>query len=297
MRIERLAVVGVGLIGGSFAAALRRAGIVDHVVGIGRGRGNLDDALRLGIVDEITNEPTSGVRDADFVLLAMPVGQMGAVMEAIGPVLAPHASVTDAGSTKRDVVTGAYLHLRSALDRFVPAHPIAGSEKTGAAAASATLFVDRKVILTPLPENSAHAIACVRDAWLACGARVTQMNADEHDRTLGAVSHLPHLLAFALVDLIAGRPDAERLFGLAAGGFRDFTRIASSSPEMWRDICLANRDALRGVLVDYRQRLDEVGRMLENADAAALEQLLTRARDARDAWLRGSGNGSNPGHR
>ena len=293
MRIERLAVVGVGLIGGSFAAALRRAGVVGRVVGVGRGRANLEDALRLGIVDEVAGDVTIGVRDADFVLLAMPVGQMGTVMETLAPVLAPGAVVTDAGSTKRDVATNAYGHFSSALDRFVPAHPIAGSEKTGATAASATLFVDRNVILTPLRENTDEAVARVRAAWLAGGARVTVMTPDDHDRTLGVVSHLPHLLAFALVDLVAGRADAERLFGLAAGGFRDFTRIASSSPEMWRDICLANRDVLCEALADYRRELDGLATMLENGDTAALQQLLTRARDAREAWLRGNG-GSNP---
>ena len=292
MRIERLAVVGVGLIGGSFAAALRRAGVVERVVGIGRGRANLDHALQLGIVDEVASDLATGVRGADFVLLALPVGQMGAAMDAMAPVLAPEAVVTDAGSTKRDVVMNAHAHLRSALDRFVPAHPIAGSEKTGAGAATATLFVDRNVLLTPLAENTEEAVTRVRGAWLACGARVTAVTPEDHDRMLGVVSHLPHVLAFALVDLVAGRADAERLFGLAAGGFRDFTRIASSSPEMWRDICLANRDALCAVLGDYQRELASLATMLENADAAALERVFTHARDARDAWLRGNG-GSN----
>jgi prephenate dehydrogenase len=289
MRIEHLAVVGVGLIGGSFAAALKRAGVVGRVVGVGRGRANLDDALRLGIVDEIAADVAAGVRGADFVLLAMPVGQMGGAMAALAPVLAPDAVVTDAGSTKRDVVTNARAQLRPALARFVPAHPIAGSERTGAIAASAALFVDRNVILTPLPDNAEDAVVRVRSAWLACGARVTEMSPEDHDRTLGVVSHLPHVLAFALVDLIAGRPDAERLFGLAASGFRDFTRIASSSPEMWRDICLANRDALGDALADYQRELADLATILESADAAALERLFARARDARDAWLRGNG--------
>lgn len=292
MRIERLAVIGVGLIGGSFAAALKEAGGVGRVVGVGRGRANLDQALRLGIIDEIASDPALGVRDADFVLLAMPVGQMGTAMAAIAPALAPHAVVTDAGSTKRDVVANAYAHLASALDRFVPAHPIAGSEKTGAGAAAATLFRDRNVILTPLAENTEQAVARVRGAWLACGARVTEMSAADHDRTLGVVSHLPHVLAFALVDLVARHRDAERLFALAAGGFRDFTRIASSSPEMWRDICVANRDALAEVLATYRRELDDLTTMLERADAAALERLFTRARDAREAWMRGNGGTS-----
>jgi prephenate dehydrogenase len=219
---------------------------------------------------------------------------MGAVMDAIAPVLTRDIVVTDAGSTKRDVVANAYAHLPTALDRLVPAHPIAGSEKTGAAAATATLFVDRNVILTPLVENTQDAIARVRGAWLACGARVTEMTPEDHDRTLGVVSHLPHLLAFGLVDMVAGRPDAERLFGLAAGGFRDFTRIASSSPEMWRDICLANRDALCSVLADYQHELANLAVMLKNADSAALERVFIHARDARDAWLRGNGVDSIP---
>jgi prephenate dehydrogenase len=291
MRIERLAVVGVGLIGGSFAAALKQAGRVRRVVGVGRSRANLDDALRLGIVDEVASDVASGVREADFVLLAVPVGQMGAVMEAIAPVLAPHAVVTDAGSTKRDVVANALAHFASELPRFIPAHPIAGSEKTGAAAAAATLFVDRNVILTPLADNDPAAVARVRDAWLACGARVSEMSPEAHDRALGAVSHLPHVLAFALVDFVARDRDAERLFSLAAGGFRDFTRIASSSPEMWRDICLANRDALCTLVEDYRRELAELLTLLERADGAGLERLFNHARDARDAWLRGNGGG------
>jgi prephenate dehydrogenase len=290
MGIERLAVVGVGLIGGSFAAALKRAGRVGRVIGIGRGRANLDDALRLGIVDEATSDLALGTRGADFILLAMPVGQMGAVMDAIAPVIGPDAVVTDGGSTKRDVVMHARARLPGILDRFVPAHPIAGSERTGAAAASASLFVDRNVILTPLPENRATALARVRDAWLACGARVAEMDPEDHDRTLGVVSHLPHVLAFALVDLVAGRADAQRLFGLAASGFRDFTRIASSSPEMWRDICIANRDAIGTALAEYQRELAHITRILDQGDSSALEQLFARARDARDAWLRGTGS-------
>lgn len=288
MRIERLAVVGVGLIGGSFAAALKRAGVVGRVAGIGRGRANLDDALRLRIIDEATNDVAAGVRDADFVLLAMPVGQMASVMQAIANTLPPSAVITDGGSTKRDVVANGRAYLGPALDRFVPAHPIAGSERTGAAAANASLYVDRQVLLTPLPENRPDAVARVREAWLACGARVSEMDPDEHDLRLAAVSHLPHVLAFALVDLIAGRADADQLFGLAAGGFRDFTRIASSSPEMWRDICSANRDAIGAVLADYQRELATVARMLETGDAAALERIFKRARAARDAWLRGN---------
>jgi prephenate dehydrogenase len=288
MLIERLAVVGIGLIGGSFAAALKRAGAVRRVVGIGRRRGNLADALRLGIVNDATTNVVEGVRGADFVLLAMPVGQMASVMETIAPVLAPNAVVTDAGSTKRDVVANARTHFSSMLDRFVPAHPIAGSEKTGAAAASASLFTDRNVILTPLPENQPEAVARTREAWIACGARVSEMNADDHDRTLGVVSHLPHLLAFGLVDMVAGHPESERLFEFAAGGFRDFTRIASSSPEMWRDICLANRDSIGSVLADYQSELARIAQLLAQGDGAMLEQVFTRARDARDAWVRKS---------
>src|SRR5260221_10529855 len=248
----RLAVIGVGLIGGSFALALKQAGKVSHVVGVGRNRANLDLARERRIIDAIAPDAATAARDADVVLVAAPVAQFAAIFGALASTLKPGAVVTDAGSTKRDVVAAARAALGAKVGQFVPAHPIAGAEKSGAAAASAELFRDRRVVLTPLKENSAAATSKVRTLWEACGARVTRLEPGEHDAVLAAVSHLPHLLAYALVHDIAGRGNAEQLFSYAAGGFRDFTRIASSHPEMWRDICIANRDRLLGELTRYQ---------------------------------------------
>ncbi len=285
--IRKLAVFGVGLIGGSFALALKKAGAVGEVVGVGRGLSNLGDAYRLGIIDEAVTKPAEAVAGADMVLLAVPVGQMPVVMAAIAPHLSPDTVVTDAGSTKQDVLAYARNHLANHLSRFVPAHPIAGAEKTGAAAASAELYQGRNVVVTPLAENDAAAVAKVKEAWAACGAVVREMAPQSHDEVFAAVSHLPHLLAFALVDDIAGKPNAEELFSYAASGFRDFTRIAGSSPEMWRDISLANREALLKELDAYRAQLERLRAALEAGDGAVLEQIFTRASRARNAWAGG----------
>ena len=284
--IRKLAIFGVGLIGGSFAMALKKAGAVGEVVGVGRGAANLEEALRRGVVDRVVSV-AEALAGADFVLLAVPVGQMPAVMAAISPHLAADAVVSDAGSTKEDVVGCARQHLANHLDRFVPAHPIAGAEKTGAAAASAGLFQGRNVVLTPLPENIPQAVEKVKTAWDACGAVVREMTPPAHDAVFAAVSHLPHLLAFALVDDIAAKANAEELFSYAASGFRDFTRIAGSSPEMWRDVSLANRAALVRELDAYRARLDILRSALANGDAATLEGIFTRASRARNAWVTG----------
>jgi len=285
-RIEKLVVVGVGLIGGSFALALKGAGAVGRVVGVGRGAGNIARALELKIIDCAGNFDGETFGDADLVLLAMPVGQMQGVMRAIAPLVGEKTVVTDAGSTKEDVVKLARRELKGSLARFVPGHPIAGTEKSGAEAAQAGLYRGRKVVLTPLERTAADAKALVRGAWEACGAAVFELEPREHDAVLAAVSHLPHVLAYALVDQVARHRDAKRLFSYAAGGFRDFTRIASSHPEMWRDICIANRKALLRELARYGGELDRLKRMLERGDAKALEALFAGARDARDRWLK-----------
>ena len=285
-RIEKLVVVGVGLIGGSFALALKGAGAVGRVVGVGRGAGNIARALELKIIDCAGNFDGETFGDADLVLLAMPVGQMQGVMRAIAPLVGEKTVVTDAGSTKEDVVKLARRELKGSLARFVPGHPIAGTEKSGAEAAQAGLYCGRKVVLTPLERTAADAKALVRGAWEACGAAVFELEPREHDAVLAAVSHLPHVLAYALVDQVARHRDAKRLFSYAAGGFRDFTRIASSHPEMWRDICIANRKALLRELARYGGELERLKRMLERGDAKALEALFAGARDARDRWLK-----------
>lgn len=281
VRLKKLVVAGVGLIGGSFALALKAAGRVERVVGVGRGRANLEQALLMGVVDETAASLEAALPGADLVLLAAPVGQNARLMAQLAGRLDERTLVTDAGSTKQDVVAIARKRLGHHLPRFVPAHPIAGAEKSGAGAASAALYQDRTVVLTPLPETDPRARDTVRALWQACGARVVEMAPERHDRILAAVSHLPHLLAFTLMDLIAGEPEGETLLRFAGPGFRDVTRIAASSPEMWRDVCLANRAALLELIDAYQARLDEVRGRLAREDGEGLEGLFTRARKAR----------------
>ena len=295
--IDKLVVCGVGLIGGSFALALRRAGMVRRVVGIGRSKESLARAVELGVIDEACGDWASALDGADFVLLAPPVGQMDAVMAAMAPHLTPGTVVTDAGSTKRDVIEATYRHLGGHLAYTVPGHPIAGAEKSGVEAAFASLYDGRRVVVTPLPENEPSAILRVREAWEACGAVIHEMPPQEHDRVFAAVSHLPHLLAFGLVHDLAGRANAEQLFSFAAGGFRDFTRIAASHPEMWRDICIANRQALLAELDQYLAELAYMRALLLSGDAARLEQLFSEARHARNVWGEQFANSANPAAR
>ena len=287
LRIGKLVVIGTGLIGGSFALALKRARAVKHVVGVGRSRRNLSEALKLGVIDEASQDPARAVREADFVLLATPVGQMPAVMTAIAPHLPARSVVTDAGSTKRDVIACARRFLDGHLARFVPGHPIAGTEKSGALAAFPDLFRGRNVILTPQKETAAAAVRLVRRAWETCGARVVSLEAQEHDAILAGVSHLPHIVAYALVNMLARRRNAPRLFSLSAGGLRDTVRIAGSSPEMWADICVANRDALLRALEDYENELEGMRAAITAADGMELKRLFAQARSAREKWLVG----------
>ena len=283
-QFKKIVIFGVGLIGGSFALALRKAGAVGEVVGFGRSASNLQQARQLGIIDRIGQDIAAEVRDADLVLLATPVGQMAELMARIAPHLGTHTLITDGGSTKSDVVRDAYAQLGSKVAQFVPAHPIAGAEQSGAAAAGADLYVGKNVVLTPLPENSAQSIARVQAAWQACGANIHQLTHGEHDQVFAAVSHLPHLLSFALAHDLAQRDDRELLLSFAASGFRDFTRIAASSPEMWRDICLANREALLKELQIYIAELNQMSTALAAGDAAQLEQTFRTARELRAGW-------------
>ena len=283
--VGKLVIFGVGLIGGSLALALKKRHAVARVVGVGRSRANLLAARRLGIIDEIAADLALALQDADLVLLAVPLGQTAAVLARIAPHLGPCTIVTDAGSTKRDVIAHARKYLGAAFARFVPAHPIAGTEKSGARAAFATLFHDHKLILTPERETDAHAVSRVSAMWKLAGMRVTTMRAADHDRIYALVSHLPHVLAFALVGQIAGHADAAVLFGHTGGGFRDSTRIAGSSPEMWRDVCLANRDALLTALDDYLEELELLRGMIEASDGDGLTAQFAAARAARAKWL------------
>ncbi len=287
-RIGKLVVVGVGLIGGSFALALKRSGAAARVVGVGRSRENLLAAERRGIIDcaiLLDQAWTTELADADLVLLATPVGQMPSLFAAIAPTLGAHTVITDAGSTKRDVIAAARAALGGALPRFVPGHPIAGTEHSGATAAFEALFRDKQVVLTPLAETAPDALARVKACWTHCGAVVRELDPLRHDAIFAAVSHLPHALAFALVAELAARPDGDECFAFAGSGLRDFTRLASGQAEMWRDVCLANRDVLRGELAAYSAELRRIDALLAAADGQALLSLFERARSARESWL------------
>jgi len=285
--IERLVVIGVGLIGGSFALALKAAGGVGHVVGVGRSRANLDRALALGAIDEAAADAGAAAEGADLVLVATPIGAMAEVFASIALHLPANAVVTDGGSTKQSVIAAARAGLGSRIKAFVPAHPVAGSDASGARAATAELYRGREVIVTPLPENPPEAVARVRWAWQQCGARVTEMQPVDHDAVLAAVSHLPHLLAYAFMQELAARADAAGVLAHAGTGLRDFTRLAAGKPEIWRDICLANRTALLGELRRFQDTLAGVGALLEDGDGVALERGFDAARAARLAWLVG----------
>jgi len=287
MFFEKVAVIGVGLIGGSFGLALKVAKRCGQVVGTGRSAANMKTALQRGVIDSVEPDAATAVRDADLVLVSAPVAHFEKIFQEIRTNLKPDALVMDAGSTKRDVVAAARKGLAGRVKQFVPAHPVAGAEKSGAAAASAGLFRDRRVVLTPLVENLPATLEKAAAAWGACGARVSRMTPEEHDGIFAAVSHLPHLLAYALVNDVSGRANAAQLFGYAAGGFRDFTRIASSHPEMWRDICVANSDQLLKEVIRFSRELEKIEKLLQNRDSTALEKLFADARAARERWLNG----------
>jgi prephenate dehydrogenase len=286
VKFKRLVIIGVGLIGGSFALALKRAGVLGEVIGVDRNRTALDDALRLKVIDVAANI-SDALKDADLVLLAVPVRQMSATFTLVARDIEAYAIIMDCGSTKQDVIAAARLTLGKKIAQFVPAHPIAGRETSGVGSADATLFAGKNIVITPLVENSVETVVHAQAAWRACDANVVTMTAAAHDAVFAAVSHLPHMLAFALVDEFASRPNAKSLFSFAASGFRDFTRIAGSSPEMWRDIALNNRDALLAEMDAYLAKTQQLRTLIANADAAALEQLMQRSREARAKWLAG----------
>lgn len=286
-RIPVLAVVGVGLIGGSFAAALRRAGQVGRVLGVGRDPKSLEHARELGLIDEAVSA-AEAARRADLALLAAPVGSLGGLLAQMRAHLKPGIVLTDAGSTKAEVAQAARQALGERIGCFVPGHPIAGAERTGPGAADADLYRDRTVVLCPLPENAPQAIEQVRQAWQDCGARLLEMDAELHDRMLASVSHIPHFLAAAYMAQVAGEADCARRLGLAGSGFRDFTRIAAGSPEMWRDIFLSNRSAMQAELAAVRAVLDRAEQALAAGDGAALLDLLQRASGTRRDWRPGS---------
>ncbi len=284
MILDTLAIVGTGLIGGSFALALKQAGAVREVLGVGRNPARLTVARELGLIDRAVDWPQAG--EADCILLALPVGETEAVLRRLAPHLKPGAIVTDAGSTKANVVEAARAALGERFADFVPGHPIAGSEQSGPGAARADLYRGKRVVLTPQADTRADAVATVRALWEAAGAQVETLDPVQHDRIFAAVSHLPHLAAYALVDDLARRADGDTFFRFAASGFRDFTRIAGSSPEMWRDIALANRAAVLAELDAYLDALQTLRQSIAGEDAVALLEIFSRARAAREHWMK-----------
>lgn len=284
--IERLAILGVGLIGGSLARALRRAGYCKEIVGGGRRQDELDKAVALHVIDRYELDPARAVQNADVVVLAVPLGAMERTLAAMVPGLAAQAIITDVGSAKTSVVEAAQRVLGARAAQFVPGHPIAGTEHSGVEASFAELFERRRVILTPTSTTSAAAIGRVTAMWEAAGAIVETMPVQAHDEVLAATSHLPHVLAYTLVDTLLSLDDSEAIFRFAAGGFRDFTRIASSDPIMWHDICLANRDALLTVLDHFLGDLGRLRAALANRDGAKLKEIFSRAKAARDRYAK-----------
>ena len=282
-QFSRVVIVGVGLIGGSFALALKRAGLVREVIGVGRQAKNLQQALDLGVIDQAL-PLAQAVKGADLVLLAVPVAQTEAVLNTITPHLESHTLITDGGSTKQDVIAAARRALGDKFTQFVPAHPIAGSDKSGAAAAFAELYQDRHLILCPEPETPAAALNIVRAAWQACGAKITEMPAAQHDAVFATASHLPHLLAFSYMNLVLQSPQRESALKLAGSGFRDFTRIAGANPEMWADIACANQNALIDDLQRYQLILQELQQLIERGDKQGLQTLFAQASQARQQW-------------
>jgi prephenate dehydrogenase len=280
--LPSLAIVGVGLIGGSLSLALQAKQAVGRVLGVGRSAKSLQQALDLGLIHEAGSLEQAA--QADVVLLATPVAQIPAILQTLAQHIAPHTVITDAGSTKDDVVTAARQALGSKFKQFVPAHPIAGTENSGPSAAFAALYQQRKVVLTPLPETDARAVALVQTMWQTAGANTRLLSPEAHDRIFAAVSHLPHLLAFALVEQLAESIEANDYFDYAASGFRDFTRIAGSSPEMWRDIFFANREALLAHLDQYQTQLNSLRDLLTQTDSTELLKKLSTASRARRHW-------------
>ena len=281
--IDTLAIVGVGLIGGSFAAALKKAGVVRRVIGAGRRPENLQKACELGLIEEAVTLPRAA-SESDLIFLATPVGAFESILAAMRPTLNPRALITDGGSTKQDVITAARTALGEQVKQFVPAHPMAGSHETGPAAAKADLYQGRRVILTPLAENRPDDINLVESLWRACGARLVRLDPAEHDAAMACISHLPHWLSSLYMQYVATGPQPELRMDIAAGGFRDFTRIAQSSPEMWRDIFIANRASILHEIAKFRLQLDRAEQALRDEDAQWLEHMLVEAAKARQGW-------------
>ena len=283
-KAQTVCIIGTGLIGGSLALALKQAGFCRHVIGAGRTEATLQKAVELGVIDHYEMDYSVAVKDADIVVVAVPLSALKHVFEQIAPALSATAVVTDAGSAKQSVIKDAELALAKNFNRFVAGHPISGTEKSGVTAAFVDLYKNRKVILTPTDQADTDAVKLVTEMWQAAGAEVESMSARHHDMVLAGTSHLPHILAFGLVDCLNNLEEVDEVFRFAAGGFRDFTRIASSDPVMWRDICLSNREDILHMMEKYQQQLQTIHQALQDSDGEALINIFARAKQARDQF-------------
>lgn len=284
--INTLAIIGVGLIGGSLAIALRNAGVVDNIIGCGRQRANLEKAVELGVIDGFTQDVAKAVQAADVVFVAVPLGAMRSVFEQMKSTLPKNCVVTDGGSAKASVIED-WISVFGNDEQFVAGHPIAGTENSGVEAALPDLYQNRRIILTPTPSNHDEHVKQITRMWQICGSEVTLMPVEQHDQVLAATSHLPHVIAFSLVDTLAKLDQHTDIFKYAAGGFRDFTRIASSNPDMWRDICIANADAILPVMDQCIEEMQKMRNLISNQDASTIHQIFSDAKKARDDFVDG----------
>jgi len=283
-RVETVCIIGTGLIGGSLALAIRQAGFCREIVGAGRTEETLIKAVELGVIDRYDTSISNAAQNADIVVVCVPLGAMHAVFEQINMAEIENTIITDAGSAKQSVIDDAESVFGAEFQNFVPGHPIAGTEQSGVIAAFPELYQNRRVILTPTENTNSDALDKIRAMWQSAGAEVETMSAEHHDLVLAGTSHLPHLLAFGLVDCLKNLEDIDEIFRFAAGGFRDFTRIASSDPVMWRDICLSNRDQVMAMMKRYRTEMEKMYKALEAGDGEKLREIFERAKKARDAF-------------
>lgn len=279
--IRKLIIVGVGLVGGSLALALRRVGMVDEIIGVGRSQVNLDKAIEIGAIDRTASALIDVAQDADLIVLATPVNTINLYLHELSASPPEHTIITDVGSVKREIMLTARQCLKEQYRNFVPGHPIAGRERSGIDAASPGLFENRNVVLTPDEDTDSGAIELVRKVWLATGASIICMDRQEHDAVLSLTSHLPHILAYAMMNYLANDANAERCYQMTAGGFYDFTRTASSDPEMWRDISIMNKESLMKDIRRFQGRLEDIAMMIQNDEEASLQRLFQDARQAR----------------
>ena len=281
---NQLGVIGCGLMGGSFALACKRAGLVKRVIGYSKSPSTTERAKKLGVIDTVAESALLAVSGSDIVLISVPVAATEAIFKAIRHGIEPGVLMMDVGSTKRDVVDAARRVLKERIGGFVPAHPIAGKEASGIGHADATLYSGRHVILTPLPQTSPELVQRATDVWAAIGSQVLRMTPENHDAAFAAVSHLPHLLAFAYFNSVAGQPAGRDYLSLAGPGFRDFTRIAASDPAVWRDILMSNREEILKQTQRFRHTLDAMENVIRSGNAEALEDMVRSASDARGGW-------------